>query len=124
MKVSEFKAAVIYPSIEEDLARYRILVSDHKTAGVYGAAVVWVYDDLYKLMDMHLRTVRSQFAATAATEVEQFFYFKLWDVTGRLRPACMYICHIRKIISLPWLSTRRKLKPGITVCMAKLENLI
>ena len=73
MKVSEFKAAVFYPGTDEDLARYRILVSDHKTAGVYGAAVVWVYDDLYNLMDMYLRTVRSQFAATAATEVEQFF---------------------------------------------------
>ena len=73
MKVSEFKAALFYPGTEEDLARYRILVSDHKTAGVYGAAVVWVYDDLYNLMDMYLRTVRSQFVATAATEVEQYF---------------------------------------------------
>ena len=53
IKVIEFKAAVIYLGTE-DLACYRILVRDHKTAGVHGAAVVWVYDDLYKLMDMYL----------------------------------------------------------------------
>lgn len=54
MKVRKFKAGVFYPSTEKDLASYRILVSDHKTAGVYGAGVVWVYDDLYNLMDMYL----------------------------------------------------------------------
>ena len=34
-----------------------MLVEEHKTAENYGAAVVWVYDDLYKLMDMYVRTV-------------------------------------------------------------------
>ena len=30
----------------------------------------------------------------------------------------------RKIILLPWLRTRHKLKPGITMCMKKLDKLI
>ena len=72
MKISEFKEAVYYPGTDEDPARYRILVNDHKTAGVYGAAVVWVYDDLYKLVEMYLRTVRSQITSLAP-HVEQVF---------------------------------------------------
>ena len=72
MKISEFKEAVYYPGTDEDPARYRILVNDHKTAGVYGAAVVWVHDDLYKLVEMYLRTVRSQITSLAP-HVEQVF---------------------------------------------------
>ena len=60
MKISEFQEAVYYPGTVEDQVRYRILVNDHKTAGVYGAAVVWLYDDLYKLTESYLRTLRSQ----------------------------------------------------------------
>lgn len=57
LKITEFKEAVFYPGNEEDPARYRVLVSDHKTAVVYGAAVMWIYNDLYHLIDMFLRTV-------------------------------------------------------------------
>ena len=46
LTVWEFKEAVFYPSTEEDLAWWRMLVEKHKTAENYGAAVVWVYDDL------------------------------------------------------------------------------
>ena len=72
MKVSEFQEAVYYPGTEEDPARYRILVHDHKTAEVYGAAVVWVYDDLYKLIEMYVRSIRSQITASAP-QVEEVF---------------------------------------------------
>ena len=65
MTVTEFMAAVYHLGTDEDLARYRILVSNHKTADQYGSAVIWAYDDLHKMMDIYLRTVRSQF--TAAT---------------------------------------------------------
>ena len=64
MTVAEFKDAVFYPSTDDDGERYRILVQDHKTAGIYGAAVVWAYTDLYKLIDIYIRTVRSQFTNT------------------------------------------------------------
>lgn len=72
MKISEFKEAVYYPGTDEDPAWYRILVNDHKTAGVYGAAVVCIHDDLYKLVEMYLRMVRSQIS-TLAPHVEQVF---------------------------------------------------
>ena len=72
MKISEFQEAVYYPGTVEDQARYRILVNDHQTAGVYGAAVVWLYDDLYKLTELYLRTVRSQIT-TLNPNVEQVF---------------------------------------------------
>ena len=72
MTVAEFKDAVYHSGTDEDQARYRILVSNHKTADQYGSAVIWVYDDLYKMMDMYLRTVRSQFTA-ATPQVEQLF---------------------------------------------------
>lgn len=72
MKISEFQEAVYYPGTVEDQARYRILVNEHKTAGVYGAAVVWLYDDLYKLIELYLRTVRSQIT-TLDPKVEQVF---------------------------------------------------
>ena len=72
MTVTEFKAAVFHPGTDEDQARYRILVSNHKTADQYGSAVIWAYDDLFKLMDIYLRNVRSQFTA-ASPEVKQLF---------------------------------------------------
>ena len=72
MTVVEFMAAVFHPGTEEDQARYRILVSNHKTADQYGSAVIWVYDDLHKMMDIYLRTVRSQFTE-ATPQVEQLF---------------------------------------------------
>ena len=45
MKISEFQEPAYHPGTVEDPARYRILVNDHETAGVYGTAVVWLYDD-------------------------------------------------------------------------------
>ena len=50
IKVTKFKAVLFYPNTEEDLAHYRILVRDHKTA-----------NDLYSQIDMYLRTVQSRF---------------------------------------------------------------
>ena len=72
MTISEFKEAVYYPGTEEDKARYRVDVKEHKTAGMYGAANVWIYDDLYLLIDMYQRTVRSQFV-TPDSHIEQVF---------------------------------------------------
>lgn len=73
MKISEFKASVYYPGAGEDLARYRILVSEHKTADKYACeTVVWGYDDLHKPIDMYPRTVRNQ-STTTAPQVEQLF---------------------------------------------------
>jgi hypothetical protein len=60
MTVKEFNDAKLYTGDEEDGERYRVLVSNHKTANVYGAAVVWMYTDLYKLIDMYIKYVRSQ----------------------------------------------------------------
>lgn len=72
MKTREFKDAVFYPSTEEDPPRYRAHVTDHNTSGVYCAAVVWIHDNLYHLIDMYLRPVRSQFV-TAGCSLEQLF---------------------------------------------------
>jgi len=72
MTTSEFKEAMFYHGIDDDPARYRVDVKDHKTAGVYGAAIVWIYDNLYVLIDMYIRTVRSQLIPTDS-EVQQVF---------------------------------------------------
>ena len=72
MTVTEFRAAVYHPGTGEDQACYRIFVSNHKTADQYGSAVIWAYEDLHKMMDMYLTTVRSQFTA-ATPQVEQPF---------------------------------------------------
>ena len=72
MTVAEFRAAVYHPGTDEDQAHYRIFVSNHKTADQYGSAVTWAYEDLHRMMDMYLRTVRSQFTA-ANPHVEQPF---------------------------------------------------
>ena len=40
MTVAEFKDAVYHLGTDEDQARYRILVSNHKTADQYGSAVI------------------------------------------------------------------------------------
>ena len=68
----KFQEVVYYSGTEEDPVQYRILVQEHKTAEVYGAAVVWVYDDLYKLIEMYVRTIRSQITASAP-QVEEVF---------------------------------------------------
>ena len=72
LKITEFKEAVYYPGNEEVPARYRTPVNDHKTAEVYGAAVVWIYNDLHRLTDMFLRTVRN-LISTLAPHVDQVF---------------------------------------------------
>ena len=59
--MSEFKEAVFDHVTDDDPAKYRVDVKDHKTAWVYGAASVWIYDNLYVLIDMYIRTVRNQF---------------------------------------------------------------
>ena len=51
---------------------YRVDVKDHKTAGVYVAAIVWLYDNLYVLIGMYIRTVKSQLVATYS-RVQQVF---------------------------------------------------
>ena len=61
MTVAEFNEAVHNQGTEQDPARFTVHVKDHKTAKVYGPAIVWIYDDLYHLIDMYIRTVRSQF---------------------------------------------------------------
>ena len=72
MTTGEFKEAVFSNGTDDDPARYRVDVKDHKTAGVYGAAVVWIYDNLYVLIDMYIRTFRSQLIPTDS-EVQQVF---------------------------------------------------
>ena len=72
MTTSEFKEAMFYHGIDDDPARYRVDVKDHKTAGVYGAAIVWIYDNLYVLINMYIRTVRSQLIPMDS-EVQQVF---------------------------------------------------
>ena len=71
MTTGEFKEAVFSNGTDDDPARYRVDVKDHKTAGVYGAAVVWIYDNLYVLIDMYIRTFRSQLIPTDS-EVQVF----------------------------------------------------
>ena len=72
MTTGEFKEAVFSNGTDDDPARYRVDVKDHKTAGVYGAAVVWMYDNLYVLIDMYIRTFRSQLIPTDS-EVQEVF---------------------------------------------------
>lgn len=57
MIVVEFKDVVYYLGIDEDQVCYRIFVSNYKIVDQYGFVVIWVYDDLYKMMDMYLRIV-------------------------------------------------------------------
>lgn len=71
MTTGEFREAVFSNGKDDDPARYRVDVKDHKTAGVYGAAVVWIYDNLYVLIDMYIRTFRSQLIPTDS-EVQVF----------------------------------------------------
>ncbi|RMX55367.1 hypothetical protein pdam_00023127 [Pocillopora damicornis] len=72
METSEFQEDVYYSGTVEDPARYRISLNDHKTAGVYGAAVERLYDYFYKLIEMYLRTVRTQIT-TLDPKVKQVF---------------------------------------------------
>ena len=71
MMTGEFKEAVFYHGTDDDPARYRVDVKYHKTAGVYGAAIVWIYDNLYVLIDMYIRTVRCQLIPTDS-EVQRY----------------------------------------------------
>lgn len=71
MTTGEFREAVFSNGKDDDPARYRVDVKDHKTAGVYGAAVVWIYDNLYVLIDMYVRAFRSQLIPTDS-EVQVF----------------------------------------------------
>lgn len=59
LKIIEFKEVVYYFGNEEVLVRYRISVNDYKTVEVYGVVVVWIYNDLYRFIDMFLRIVRN-----------------------------------------------------------------
>ena len=70
MTVTEFMHVMYHSGTDKEQACYRILVSNRKTADQYGSAVIWVYDDLYKMMDIYLRTVRRQFMA-ATLQVEK-----------------------------------------------------
>ena len=72
METSEFQEDIYYSGTVEDPARYRISLNDHKTAGMYGAAVVRLYDYFYKLIEMYLRTVRTQIT-TLDPKVKQVF---------------------------------------------------
>ena len=72
MTTGDFKEAVFYHGTDDDPARYRVDVKDHKTAGVYGVVVVWIYDNLYVLIDIFIRTVRCQLIPTDS-EVQQVF---------------------------------------------------
>lgn len=53
MIINEFKEVVYYFSIEEDNVRYRVDVKEYNIVGVYGVVNVWIYDDLYFLLDMY-----------------------------------------------------------------------
>ena len=70
MKTGKFREAVFYHGTHEDPARDRVDVKDHKTAVVYGAPIVWIYDNLYVLISMYVRTVKSQLIPTDS-EVQQ-----------------------------------------------------
>ena len=61
MTTAEFKDAVFYLGTEEEQVRNRVLVKEHKAAGIYGEAIVWIYDHLCLLVDMYIKRVRSQF---------------------------------------------------------------
>ena len=72
IKTGKFREAVFYHGTDKDPARDRLDVKDHKTAGVYGTAIVWIYDNLYVLINMYIRTVRSRLILTDS-EVQQLF---------------------------------------------------
>lgn len=57
MMIGEFKEVVFYYGIDDDFVRYRVDVKDYKIVGVYGVVVVWIYDNLYVLIDMYIRIV-------------------------------------------------------------------
>lgn len=56
--VNEFNEVVFYFGIEEDNVRYRVDVKEYKIVGIYGVVNVWIYDVLYFLIEMYMRTVR------------------------------------------------------------------
>lgn len=60
LTLEEFEDGVFYEGDEEDEARYRVFVKEHKTAIIYWAAIIWIYSDLYKLIEMYIKTLRKQ----------------------------------------------------------------
>lgn len=56
--VNEFNEVVFYFGIEENNVRYRVDVKEYKIVGIYGVVNVWIYDDLYFLIEMYMRMVR------------------------------------------------------------------
>ena len=90
METSEFQEDVYYSGTVEDPARYRISLNDHKTAGVYDAAVVRLYDYLCKLIEMYLRTVRTQ-VTTLDPKVKQVFVSSNGNVVLNV-VASAYLC--------------------------------
>lgn len=56
--VNKFNEVVFYFGIEEDNVRYRVDVKEYKIVGIYGVVNVWIYDVLYFLIEMYMRTVR------------------------------------------------------------------
>ena len=90
MKISEFQEPVYYPGTLEDHARCRILVNDHKTAEVYGAAVIWLYDDLYKLTELYLRTDQSQITMLNSNVEQVFVSSNGLPLTSSQVSTCLY----------------------------------
>ena len=62
--VEEFKDAKLYTG-EEDGERYCVSVKNHKTGGVYGAAIVWFYADVYNLVNTYISRVRPKYVKDA-----------------------------------------------------------
>ncbi|CAH3155490.1 unnamed protein product [Pocillopora meandrina] len=62
--VEEFKDAKLYAG-EEDGERYRVSVKNHKTGGVYGAAIVWFHADVYNLVNTYISRVRPKYVKDA-----------------------------------------------------------
>lgn len=126
MTINEFKEAVYYPSTEEDNARYRVDVKEHNTAGVYGAANVWIYDDLYLLLDTYQRTVRSQFV-TPDSQIEQLFVSSnSLPLTSSQVSTCIWITFQREGIELKGKISatiiRKSLSTGMHVHMPDVRD--
>ncbi|PFX15610.1 hypothetical protein AWC38_SpisGene20162 [Stylophora pistillata] len=62
--VEEFKDAKLYTG-EEDGERYCVSLKNHKTGGVYGAAIVWFYADVYNLVNTYISRVRPKYVKDA-----------------------------------------------------------
>lgn len=98
--VNEFNEAVFYPGTEEDNARYRVDVKEHKTAGIYGAANVWIYDVLYLLIEMYMRTVRKQFVASDSQVEKVFVSSNGLPLTSSQVSTCVWRTFLREGVEL------------------------